>query len=41
LATANSIAGVMGGASQVHVTINGDGGRGAGNASLEEVVNGP
>lgn len=37
LATANSIAGVMGGASQVHVTINGMGER-AGNASLEEVV---
>ncbi|BCS92777.1 isopropylmalate synthase [Metallosphaera javensis (ex Sakai et al. 2022)] len=37
LATANSIAGVMGGARQVHVTVNGIGER-AGNASLEEVV---
>ncbi|QIW23403.1 2-isopropylmalate synthase [Sulfolobus sp. S-194] len=37
LATANSIAGVMAGARQVHVTINGIGER-AGNASLEEVV---
>ncbi|MCH1771621.1 isopropylmalate synthase [Metallosphaera sp. D4-4] len=37
LATANSIAGVVGGARQVHVTVNGIGER-AGNASLEEVV---
>ncbi|QKR00541.1 2-isopropylmalate synthase [Metallosphaera tengchongensis] len=37
LATANSIAGVVGGAGQVHVTVNGIGER-AGNASLEEVV---
>ncbi|MEM4746691.1 MAG: homoaconitate hydratase, partial [Metallosphaera sp.] len=37
LATANSIAGVLGGARQVHVTVNGIGER-AGNASLEEVV---
>ncbi|BAB65534.1 isopropylmalate synthase [Sulfurisphaera tokodaii] len=37
LATANSIAGVMAGARQVHVTVNGIGER-AGNASLEEVV---
>lgn len=37
LATANSIAGVLAGARQVHVTINGIGER-AGNASLEEVV---
>ena len=37
LATANSIAGVMAGAKQVHVTVNGIGER-AGNASLEEVV---
>ncbi len=39
LATANSIFGVMGGATQVHVTVNGIGER-AGNASLEEVVMG-
>jgi len=37
LATTNSIAGVLAGARQVHVTINGIGER-AGNASLEEVV---
>ncbi|MCS6788930.1 MAG: 2-isopropylmalate synthase, partial [Aigarchaeota archaeon] len=37
LATANTIAGVEGGAEIVHVTINGIGER-AGNASLEEVV---
>ncbi len=37
LATANSIAGVLAGARQVHVTVNGIGER-AGNASLEEVV---
>ncbi|MEM0439701.1 MAG: 2-isopropylmalate synthase [Sulfolobales archaeon] len=37
LATANSIAGILAGARQVHVTINGIGER-AGNASLEEVV---
>ena len=37
LATANSIAGVMAGARQVHVTVNGIGER-AGNAALEEVV---
>nr|WP_229768298.1 isopropylmalate synthase [Sulfodiicoccus acidiphilus] len=37
LATANSVAGVVAGASQVHVTVNGIGER-AGNASLEEVV---
>ena len=37
LATANSLSGVMGGARQVHCTINGIGER-AGNASLEEIV---
>jgi D-citramalate synthase len=37
LATANSVAALLSGASQVHVTINGIGER-AGNASLEEVV---
>jgi len=37
LATANSIAGVIAGARQVHVTVNGIGER-AGNAALEEVV---
>ncbi|MCQ3931959.1 MAG: 2-isopropylmalate synthase [Chloroflexi bacterium] len=37
LATANSLAGVMGGARQVEVTVNGIGER-AGNTSLEEVV---
>ncbi|MEM3702847.1 MAG: 2-isopropylmalate synthase [Candidatus Bathyarchaeia archaeon] len=37
LAVANSLAGVEGGASQVHVTVNGIGER-AGNAALEEVV---
>ncbi len=37
LAVANSLAGVLGGASQVHVAVNGLGER-AGNASLEEVV---
>ena len=37
LAVANSLAGVVGGATQVHVAINGLGER-AGNASLEEVV---
>lgn len=37
MATANSLFGVMGGASQVHATVNGIGER-AGNASLEEVV---
>jgi len=37
LATANSLAGVMGGARQVECTVNGIGER-AGNASLEEVV---
>lgn len=37
LATANTIMGVKGGASQVHVTVNGLGER-AGNASLEQVV---
>jgi 2-isopropylmalate synthase len=37
LATANSLAGIMGGARQVEVTINGIGER-AGNTSLEEVV---
>ncbi|MEM1545202.1 MAG: homocitrate synthase family protein [Candidatus Methanomethylicia archaeon] len=37
LATANTIAGVLGGASQIHVTINGLGER-AGNASLEQTV---
>jgi len=37
LAVANSLAGVEGGASQVHVTVNGLGER-AGNAALEEVV---
>ncbi len=37
LATANSIFGVLGGASQVQVTVNGIGER-AGNASFEEVV---
>jgi len=39
LAAANSLAGVVGGASQVHVAVNGLGER-AGNASLEEVVMG-
>ena len=39
LAVANSLAGVVGGASQVHVAVNGLGER-AGNASLEEVVMG-
>jgi 2-isopropylmalate synthase len=39
LAVANSLAGVEGGASQVHVAVNGLGER-AGNASLEEVVMG-
>jgi len=39
LAVANSLAGVSGGASQVHVTVNGIGER-AGNAALEEVVMG-
>ena len=39
LAVANSLAGVVGGASQVHVTVNGIGER-AGNAALEEVVMG-
>ncbi|MEM3513996.1 MAG: 2-isopropylmalate synthase [Candidatus Hadarchaeum sp.] len=37
MATANTVAAVMGGASEVHVTINGLGERG-GNAALEEVV---
>lgn len=37
LAVANSLAGVDGGATQIHVTINGIGER-AGNAALEEVV---
>ncbi len=37
LAVANSLAGLRGGASQVHATINGIGER-AGNASLEEIV---
>ncbi|MEM2875678.1 MAG: 2-isopropylmalate synthase, partial [Candidatus Bathyarchaeia archaeon] len=37
MAVANSLAGVEGGASQVHVTVNGLGER-AGNAALEEVV---
>ncbi|MDQ1279497.1 MAG: (R)-citramalate synthase [Thermoproteota archaeon] len=37
MAVANSIAGLQGGASQVHATINGIGER-AGNASLEEIV---
>jgi len=37
MAVANSLAGVEGGASQIHVTINGLGER-AGNAALEEVV---
>ncbi|MEM3737330.1 MAG: 2-isopropylmalate synthase [Candidatus Bathyarchaeia archaeon] len=37
LAVANSLAGLEGGASQVHVTVNGLGER-AGNAALEEVV---
>ncbi|MEM3608908.1 MAG: 2-isopropylmalate synthase [Candidatus Bathyarchaeia archaeon] len=37
LAVANSLAGVEGGATQVHVTVNGIGER-AGNAALEEVV---
>jgi 2-isopropylmalate synthase len=37
LAVANSLAGVVGGATQVHVAVNGLGER-AGNASLEEVV---
>jgi len=39
MAAANSLAGVEGGASQVHVTVNGLGER-AGNAALEEVVMG-
>ncbi|MEM2110509.1 MAG: 2-isopropylmalate synthase [Candidatus Bathyarchaeia archaeon] len=39
LAVANSLAGVEGGASEVHVTVNGLGER-AGNAALEEVVMG-
>ncbi|OYT50056.1 2-isopropylmalate synthase [Candidatus Bathyarchaeota archaeon ex4484_231] len=39
LAVANSLAGVVGGAAQVHVAVNGLGER-AGNASLEEVVMG-
>jgi len=39
LAVANSLAGVAGGASQIHVTVNGIGER-AGNAALEEVVMG-
>jgi len=39
LAVANSLAGVIGGATQVHVAVNGLGER-AGNASLEEVVMG-
>jgi len=39
LAVGNSLAGVAGGATQVHVTVNGLGER-AGNASLEEVVMG-
>lgn len=39
LAVANSLAGVEGGAEQVHVTVNGLGER-AGNAALEEVVMG-
>ncbi len=39
LAVANSLAGVVGGATQVHVAVNGLGER-AGNASLEEVVMG-
>ncbi len=39
LAVANSLAGVLGGAFQVHVAVNGLGER-AGNASLEEVVMG-
>lgn len=37
LAVANTLSGVMGGASEVHLTVNGLGER-AGNASLEEVV---
>ncbi len=37
LATANTIFGVMGGAKEIHVTVNGIGER-AGNASLEEVI---
>ncbi|NIM45996.1 MAG: 2-isopropylmalate synthase, partial [Nitrososphaeria archaeon] len=37
MAVANSLAGVEGGASQVHVAVNGLGER-AGNAALEEVV---
>lgn len=37
LATANTLFGIMGGATQAHVTVNGIGER-AGNASLEEVV---
>ena len=37
MAVANSIAGLMGGAREVHVTVNGLGER-AGNASLEEIV---
>lgn len=39
LAVANSLAGIIGGATQVHVAVNGLGER-AGNASLEEVVMG-
>lgn len=39
LATANTLFGIMGGASQVHVTVNGIGER-AGNASMEEVIMG-
>ena len=39
LAVANSLAGVEGGATQIHVTVNGLGER-AGNAALEEVVMG-
>lgn len=39
LATANTLFGIMGGATQVHVTVNGIGER-AGNASMEEVVMG-
>ncbi len=39
LAVANSLAGIKGGAAQVHVTVNGLGER-AGNAALEEVVMG-
>lgn len=37
LATANTIAGILGGANEFHVTVNGIGER-AGNASLEEVI---